>query len=58
MLWVSMLVRVGIALSIIFLMTVKPVLVTSLIVVVVGIVLGLALALFTMGSRRSQEVTA
>jgi len=55
---VSMLARVGIALGIIFLMTVKPALMGSLITIAVGLVVGLALAAFTMGSRRAQEVVA
>jgi hypothetical protein len=39
-------------------MTVKPALIGSLITVAVGTGVGLALATVTMGSRRSQTVTA
>jgi hypothetical protein len=58
MLGVSMWTRLGIALSIVFLMTVKPALTGSLIVIAVGIVVGLAIAFVTLSSRRSQPVTA
>jgi hypothetical protein len=58
LLWVSMLTRVGIALGIVFLMTVKPALVGSLIVLGVAILVGLAFMPFTMGSRRNQQVAA
>jgi hypothetical protein len=50
--------RVGIGLGIVFLMCVKPMLVGSLIAIAVSVVVGAALALLTMGSRRSQPVTA
>lgn len=58
LLWVSMLSRAGIALGIVFLMTVKPALLGSLVALGVAIVLGLALVPFTMSSRRSQQVVA
>jgi hypothetical protein len=58
LLWVSMLARVGIGLGIIFLMCVKPMLMGSLITIAVATVIGLALAMVTMGSRRSEPVTA
>jgi hypothetical protein len=58
MLWISMLVRVGMSTGIIFLMTVKPPLITSLIVIAVGFVLGLAASMFTMGNRRTQTAAA
>ena len=58
LLWVSMLTRVGIALGIVFLMTVKPALMGSLIALGVAILLGLALMPFTMGSRRNQQIVA
>jgi hypothetical protein len=58
LLWVSMLTRVGIALGIVFLMTVKPVLMGSLITLGVAIVVGLALAILTMGNRRAQTAIA
>jgi hypothetical protein len=58
LLWVSMLTRSGIALGIIFLMTVKPALTGSLVTVAVGIVVGLAFSMLTMGSRRGQPLAA
>ena len=51
-LWLSLLVRVGMALGIIFLMTVKPALIGSLVTIAVGTVVGLALAMIAGG--RSQ----
>jgi hypothetical protein len=58
LLWVSVWARVGMALGIIFLMTVKPALVMSLIVIGVGAVVGVALALVTMGNRPRETVVA
>ena len=58
LLWVSMLTRASMALGIIFMMAVKPAMMGSLAVVGVSIVVGLALAMMTMGSRRTQEATA
>ena len=55
---VSLWSRIGLALGIIFLMTVKPALVASLVVIVVGTVVGSALALVTMGSSRRETVVA
>jgi hypothetical protein len=52
LLWVSLWTRVGIALAIVYLMTVKPALIGSLVAVGVGVVVGLALALVMNGSRR------
>jgi hypothetical protein len=58
LLWISMLVRLGIGLGIIYLMTVKPVLITSLVVMAISVVVGLALAVALLGARRNQTVTA
>jgi hypothetical protein len=58
LLWVSLQTRVGIALGIVFLMSVKPALTGSLITLAVAIVLGLALGFATMGRRGQQEVVA
>lgn len=55
---ISMLTRVGMALGIVFLMCVKPALMGSVITIVVATVAGLALAMFMMGNRRGQTVTA
>jgi hypothetical protein len=53
-LWMSMLTRVAIGLGIVFLMTVKPALMTALIVMVVAILLGLAASLLMPGNWRGQ----
>ncbi|MCC6455543.1 MAG: hypothetical protein IT328_11405 [Caldilineaceae bacterium] len=58
MLWVSLQVRVAIALGIVFLMSVKPALTGSLITLAVAILLGLAIGFATVGRRGEQEVVA
>jgi hypothetical protein len=58
LLWVSMMARVGIGLGIIFLMSVKPALMGSLIVMAVSIVVGLAVGMMLMSARRNQPVVA
>jgi hypothetical protein len=55
MLWVSIQVRVAIALGIVFLMTVKPDFDGSLLTIGVASVLGLAVALLTPGPARTQS---
>lgn len=55
LLWISLQIRVTIALGIVFLMTVKPGLVGSLLVIGVAIVLGLASALPVFRRERAQE---
>jgi hypothetical protein len=55
LLWVSLQVRLAIALGIIFLMTVKPGLAGSLLTIGVAVVLGLASALPAWGQVRLQE---
>jgi hypothetical protein len=52
LLWVSLLTRVGIALGIVFLMSVKPALIGSLVAMGVSIVVGLALAVILNSTRR------
>jgi hypothetical protein len=58
LLWVSMMARVGAGLGIIFLMSVKPALMGSLIVIAVSIVVGLAVGMMLMSVRRNQPVVA
>jgi hypothetical protein len=58
LLWVSVQARVAIALGIVFLMSVKPALVGSLITIGVALILGLAWSLATTGRGRQQEVAA
>jgi hypothetical protein len=58
LLWISMQTRIGIALGIVFLMCVKPTLMASLLALGVATLLGLGLALSTMGRRRMQTVGA
>ncbi len=58
LLWLSLQTRVAIALGIVFLMTVKPDLVGSLLTIGVAIVLGLASALPILGRERVQEEPA
>lgn len=55
LLWISMQTRVAIALGIVFLMTVKPDLAGSLLVMGVAIALGLASALLTQGNATARQ---
>lgn len=58
LLWLSMLSRVGIAVGIIFLMTVKPALMISVAVLGASLVLGALLSLVMMNRRPAQRVVA
>jgi hypothetical protein len=58
LLWIAIQIRVAIALGIVFLMTVKPDLVGSLLTIGVATVLGLVLALPILDRERAQNVPA
>ena len=58
LLWIGIQIRVAIALGIVFLMTVKPDLVGSLLTIGVATALGLVLALPIVGRERAQDTAA
>ncbi len=58
LLWISIRTRVAIALGIVFLMTVKPGLVGSLLTIGIAVVIGLASALSASNRERTQETSA
>lgn len=53
---ISLQMRVGVGLGIVYLMTVKPALTGSLVAVGIGALLGLAISLARLGSRRTPEL--